>query len=127
MNFHAGFFSFKRYLLSFITAFIVTAVICAIISVALSLLSPPGWLYSSIIRYIPFFSAFLSAFFCSTKAGKNGLLTGIICADMYMLILILAGVVIFKNSFPVNSAPEIFSITSAAGAVAGILGINLKK
>lgn len=127
MNFHTGNISFMRYLLSFITAFLATAVICAIISIVFAFWSPPEWLYLSFIRCIPFFSAFLTAFFCGAKSEKNGLLTGIICADIYMLILIFAGIIIFKSSFPTESAPGIFSITSAVGAIAGIMGINFKK
>ena len=127
MNFHTGNISFMRYLLSFITAFIATAAICAIISIVFAFWGPPEWLYLSFIRCIPFFSAFLTSFFCGAKSEKNGLLTGIICADIYMLILIFAGIIIFKSKFPVNSAAGIFSTTSAIGAIAGIMGINFKK
>lgn len=119
--------SLKRYILSFLIAFLITVVLCAISGVLFSFFSPPDWLYNSFVRYFCYVSASIAAFLCVMGAQKNGLIKGIVCADIYMLMLILAGMMFFKSAFPTDSALRIFGITSVLGGIAGILGINIKK
>ena len=120
-------FSLKRYIISFVLAFILSAVVISVFSIVFHFFSPPQWLYSGIVRYFAYFSACLAAFFSALGTGKNGLIRGFVCADIYMLLLILAGVLFLGNSVSVNSAVKIFGITTVLGAFFGVLGINLKK
>ena len=92
-----------------------------------SLFNPSEWLYNLFVSYFCYLSATVAAFLSVLGAQKNGLITGAICADIHMLLLIFIGMLIFKNEFPSESAMKIFSISSALGAIAGILGINFKK
>ena len=119
--------SFKRYILSFLFAFFITVVLCGITGVLFSFLSPPEWMYNLFIRYFCYVSASLAAFFSAIGTQKNGLITGIICADIYMLVLIALGMIFFKSSFPIDSVLKIFGITSVFGGLSGILGVNFKK
>ncbi len=127
MKLYPGNISVKRYIISFFAAFLTTLVLCGVAGLLFSFFSPPDWLYNSFIRYFCYVSASLAAFFASKGIQKNGLITGIICADIYMIILILLGMVFFKNSFPSSSALKIFGITSVFGGIFGILGVNFKK
>ena len=120
-------FSFKRYILSFLIAFLLTVVLCAIAGVLFSLFSPPDFLYNFFTHYFCYISASLAAFLSAIRAQKNGLITGIICADIYMLALILLGIMFFNSSFPADTALKIFGVTSVLGGISGILGINFKK
>ena len=120
-------FSLKRYILSFLMAFLATVVLCAIIGVLFSLFNPPDFLYAFFTHYFCYVSVSLAAFFCAIGTQKNGLITGIICADIYMLVLIALGMIFFKSSFPIDSVLKIFGITSVFGGLSGILGVNFKK
>ena len=127
MKFFSGNLSLKRYIFSFIAAFGLTLVICAITSIIFASFSLPDLIHTIFIRYFCYFSAFAAAFFSATGAQKNGMITGAFCADIYMLILILAGTVIFKTGFPFGSVVKTFGITSVIGGISGIIGINFKK
>lgn len=122
-----GFFSLRRYIVSFLAAFLITAVLYAILSVIFVFFSPSDQVYNFLIRYSGYFSASLAAFLSAVRTHKNGLITGIVCADVYMFIVIISGMILLKNSFPADSALKIFGFTSVFGGIAGILGINFKK
>lgn len=127
MKIFSGNISLRRYIFSFIAAFCITLVICAVTSIIFAFFSPPDRLYSIFIKYFCYFSASAAAFLSAMGTQKNGMITGILCADIYMLVLILAGAIIFKTGFPLSSALKIFGFTSVFGGIAGILGINFKK
>lgn len=127
MKLNFGNLSLKRYILSFLIAFLITVVLCAITGILFSFFSPPEWLYNSFIRCFCYVSASIASFLSVMGAQKNGLITGIISADIYMLILIFLGGIFLDNAFPVSSALKIFGFTSVFGGISGVLGINFKK
>ena len=127
MKSYLGNILFKRYIISFLAAFLTTTVLCGISAVLFSFFAPPDWLQNSFVHYSCYFSAFLAAIFSAMGSRKNGLVTGVICADIYMLILIFAGMIFLKNDFPLKSLLKVFSICSLSGGLGGIIGINFKK
>lgn len=119
-------FSFKKYIAAFLLAFIITIFAQALLSVVFSFLPPPQWLLGAVHGYMVFFSAFLAAFFCARAGSRRGLVTGMAAADTYMLILLFAGIILFKNEAVFSQLIKTFSIASVVGAAGGILGINFK-
>ena len=118
-------FPLKRYIVSFFGAFLITIVIAGIISALFSFFDVPVWLSALPARFLCYFSAFAAAFLSTKGAEKNGLVTGILSADIYMLVLLLAGMIFFGSGFPPENAVKIFSLCSFTGAAGGILGINI--
>ncbi len=118
---------FKHYIFSFIVALVMSVAISGIAAIIFSVLSPAANIIKTVSRIIAYLPIFISAFLCGKSSDKNGFLTGIICGNICMLTIIAVGMIIFKNSFPADSAFKIFSISTSIGGVAGIMGINFKK
>lgn len=116
----------KKYAVSFLLALAVTLVLLAAVSIVFSFLPPPSWLLETLHSYIFLFSSFIAAFFCARSSSGRGFLTGIIASNLYILLLIALGGLIFKNSLETLSVIKIFIPGSVCGAVGGILGINCK-
>lgn len=107
-------------------AAIITFVIFALFSVALSYTPLP----ESAIGYIVFITqgigSFVAGFVPAKKAGAKGLLTGGISALLYMLILWLVSSLL-ADGFYVNSHVLTMLLVSLAfGALGGITGVNFK-
>ncbi len=117
----------KRYIISFFIALLVSVLISAICGMLFSFTNPSPNVISVIKNGISFLPIFIAAFLCAKSTGKNGLLTGIICGNILMLIIIVTGMLVLKNSFPAAAVLKIFSISTALGAAGGILGINFNK
>lgn len=118
--------SVKKYIISFIAAFLLTAFLLAVLSVVFAFFPPHVRLLRFVESSSGYFSAFLSALFCARLCAKRGLLTGMACADTYMLLLIAAGFILFKNTFSPQHIIRIFAFSSVSGALGGIIGINFK-
>ena len=119
-------FPFKKYALSYIISLIITLVVLAIASIIFSFIPPYGWLLDALHDYSFVLSAFPAAFLCARKVSGKGLLNGIIAADIYILLLIALGGLVFKNSVNPHSLFKIFLLGSLSGAIGGIWGINSK-
>lgn len=116
----------RKYILSYIISLIITLVVLAIASIVFSFVPPYEWLIESLHDYIFVLSAFPAAFLCARTSSGKGFLTGIIAADIYILMLIILGGLIFKNAVDPNSLLKIFLLGSLSGAIGGIWGINSK-
>lgn len=119
-------FEIKKYAVSFLIAFVITAVSVALLSIIFAFLPPPLWLVTGIHNYCAYFSVFIAAFFSARKSRGRGFLTGIIAAVIYMAILLALGGLFFKNTVSLPLLTRIFSLCSLCGAIGGILGINCK-
>ncbi len=116
----------RKYILSYIISLIITLVVLAIASIVFSFVPPYEWLIDALHDYIFVLSAFPAAFLCARTSSGKGFLTGIIAADIYILMLIILGGLIFKNAVDLNSLLKIFLLGSLSGAIGGIWGINSK-
>lgn len=116
----------KKYIISFILAFIVTLSVLAAASIIFSFLPPPAWLLAAIHDYASLLSAFAAAFFCAKASQGRGFITGIIASDVYIALLLMLGGLLFKSIAPTPSLIKIFALGSVTGAIGGILGINCK-
>ena len=116
----------KKYAVSFIISLCLTLVLLSALSIIFSFLAPPSWLLDSFHNYIFIFSAFIAAFLCAKASSGRGFLTGIIASNLYILLLIALGGLVFKNSLESLSFVKIFIPGTICGAVGGILGINCK-
>ena len=119
--------SVKRYILSFLASYALTLVILGIFSLILSFSRHPLWLPGILCSYSGYFSAFIAALLCTSGIKKNGLITGVICSDIYMMLLILAGTIFFKSTVAFSSLPGILMISSVLGAIGGIIGVNVSR
>ena len=125
MNFLSN-IPFRKYAFSFLIALCLTLVLMSAISLVFSFFSPPSWLLESLYSYVYIFSSFIAAFLCAKVSSGRGLITGIIASNLYILLLIALGGLVFKNSFESLSFVKIFIPGTVSGAVGGILGINCK-
>lgn len=116
----------RKYALSYIISLIITLTALAIASIVFSFIPPYEWLIDALHDYAFALSAFPAAFLCARKSSGRGFLTGIIAADIYILLLIILGGLIFKNAVNPNSLLETFLLGSLSGAIGGIWGINSK-
>lgn len=116
----------RKYILSYIISLIITLVVLAIASIVFSFVPPYEWLIDALHDYIFVLSAFPAAFLCARTSSGKGFLTGIIAADIYILMLIILGGLIFKNAVDPSSLLKIFLLGSLSGAIGGIWGINSK-
>ena len=107
-------------------ASLITFVIFALFSLALSYTPLP----ESAIPYIVFITqgigSILAGFIPAKKAGVKGLVTGSISALLYMLILWLVSS-LSSDGFYVNShVLTMFIVSLIFGALGGITGVNFK-
>ncbi len=107
-------------------ASLITFVIFALFSLALSYTPLP----ESAIPYIVFITqgigSILAGFIPAKKAGVKGLVTGSISALLYMLILWLVSSLL-SDGFYVNShVLTMFIVSLVFGALGGITGVNFK-
>lgn len=116
----------RKYVLSYIISLVITLLLLAAISIVFSFFPPYEWLINAIHDYTFVLSAFPAAFLCAKSSSGRGFLTGIIAADIYILILIILGGLMFKNAVAPNALVKIFLLGSLSGAVGGIWGINSK-
>ena len=119
-------FNFKKYVFSFLTAFIVTVIIEALASFVFAYLKIPSGIIEAVHDYSSYFSAFLAAFLCAMKCGKRGFLTGMISAILYIAFLMAIGGLVFKSSVNIAEIIKLLPIYLICGAIGGIAGINCK-
>ena len=127
MNIFKSAHMFRQCAVSFITAFVVTMVLTGLLSVVFSFFHPSEIIFHYVCRFFGFFSSFTAAFLCAEKIGKNGLFSGIIWGDIYMAVLILCGILFFKNTPDSVSLLKTLAVNSLLCAIAGVMGINFKK
>lgn len=116
----------RKYIISYIISLVITLTVLAIVSIVFSFIPPYEWLIEVLHDYIFVLSAFPAAFLCARTSSGKGFLTGIIAADIYILMLIILGGLIFKNAVVPSSLLKIFLLGSLSGAIGGIWGINSK-
>ena len=61
------------------------------------------------------------------KTGERGLVNGIMVAFCYVIIMVLTGYIILPDFSPGLKTLLTLALSSAGGAVGGILGVNLKN
>ena len=135
MIFRGGFFMkflldslhMKKYIISYVTAFLITLLILGLLGILFSLLNPPEFATNFVRRYMYCLSSFMAAIFSTYGAKNSGLLKGIVSADIYMAILLVCGMIFFGSAYNVHSLIKILGISSLCGAFGGVIGINFKK
>lgn len=125
MKFFSG-LNLKKYALSYIVSLVLTLIVISVASIVFWFIPPYERLINILHDYIFVLSAFPAAFLCAKSSSGRGFLTGIIAADLYILLLIILGGLMFKNTVDTNSLLKIFLLGSLSGAVGGIWGINSK-
>ena len=116
------------------TGFLKGAAIAAVFTLLVFLISALLLSYTPLaeetIPYIAFITegigAAISGFVPAKKSGKNGVVTGVLCALLYILIIWICASVTSDGVF---LDPHIFimaGISVLMGAIGGILGVNLK-
>ena len=116
----------KKYIISYIIAFLFTVVVLSVLSVAFMFYPPSETVLSGVGKYSGIFSAFIAALLCSRKTTSRGYLVGLISGCIYTCILIGIGCLLWgKGALPQGMVSHLI-IAAVAGAAGGITGINLK-
>lgn len=116
----------KKYIVSYIIAFLFTVVVLSALSVVFAFYPPSQAVLSAVCDYCGIFSAFVAALLCSHKSTSRGYLVGMISACIYTCILMGIGCLLWgRGALPQGMASYLI-IASIAGAAGGITGINLK-
>ena len=126
MNYIFSSIPFKKYILSFFLAFVITVILQALLSIAFSFFPPDDKIFGIICTASPYISAFLAAFFSGYSGEKSGAVTGLIASDIFMLILFFSGIIFFKSQFSFHIMLKTLSVSSLCGICGGIIGINCK-
>lgn len=116
----------KKYIVSYIIAFLFTLVVLSVLSVVFMFYPPSETVLSVICDYSGIFSAFVAALLCSRKTTSRGYLVGMISACVYTCILIGIGCLLLGGGALPHGTASYLIIASVAGAAGGITGINLK-
>jgi len=116
----------KKYIIAFALAFLLTVIPQAALSVLFSFVPPYEKVLNILSNASGYFSAMLAALFCARLCGKRGFLTGLISADIYMVLILFAGVILLKNTYGLSDIIRVFSLSSLCGIFGGIIGINFK-
>ena len=116
----------KKYIVSYIIAFLLTVVILSLLSVVFMFFPPSEAVLSAISGYCGIFSAFIAALLCSRKTASRGYLAGMFSACIYTCILIGLGCLLWGEGALPQGVISYLIIASVAGAAGGIVGINLK-
>lgn len=116
----------KKYIVSYIIAFLFTLVVLSVLSVVFMFYPPSETVLSVICDYCGIFSAFVAALLCSRKTTSRGYLVGMISACVYTCILIGIGCLLLGGGALPHGTVSYLIIASVAGAAGGITGINLK-
>ncbi len=116
----------KKYIVSYIIAFLLTVVILSVISVVFMFYPPSEAVLSTVCNYCGIFSAFIAALLCSRKTASRGYLVGMLSACVYTCILMGLGCLLWGEGALPHGMVSYLIIASIAGAAGGITGINLK-
>ena len=116
----------KKYIVSYIIAFLFTVVILSVLSAIFMFCPPSEAVLSVICDYCGIFSAFIAALLCSRKTASRGYLVGMLSGGIYTCILIGIGCLLCGRGALPHGLASYLIIASVAGAAGGITGINLK-
>lgn len=125
MNFISN-MSFKKYIVSFLLAFIITLLIFSVASVIFSFVPPSLWVLEIFSEYGYLVSGFIASFFCARASSRRGFITGALAAVFYIAILYMLGAAIFKAPLITTKLARVFGLSALCGGLGGILGINSK-
>lgn len=116
----------RKYIFSFLLAFIITLLILSAASVIFSFLPPADWVLAIFSEYGYLISGFIASFFCARASSRRGFFTGALAAVFYIAILYMLGVAIFKAPLTTTKLARVFGLSALCGGLGGILGINSK-
>lgn len=116
----------KKYVVSFLLAFIITILILSVASVVFSFLPPPDWVLNLLTKYGYLLSGFIASFFCARASARRGFFTGSLAAVFYIAFLYMLGAAIFKSPLITTKLTRVFGLSALCGGLGGILGINSK-
>ena len=125
MNFISN-VSFKKYIVSFLLAFIITLLIFSVASVVFSFVPPAKWVLEIFSEYGYLISGFIASFFCARASSRRGFFTGALAAVFYIAVLYMLGSAIFKAPLITTKLARVFGLSALCGGLGGILGINSK-
>ena len=127
MKFFISSIPLKKYIFSFVLSFIITTMLLAVTGFIFSRTTPSSGVISAVSRYSYCMSAFITAILCTYGESNHGLIKGIISSAIYVFLLFLCGVLLFKEPFNVSSLIKAIPLATFFGGIGGIFGINLKK
>ena len=116
----------RKYVVSFLLAFIITLLIFSIASVIFSFIPPKDWVLGIFSEYGYLISGFIASFFCARASSRRGFLTGAFAAVFYIAVLYMLGAAIFKAPLITTKLARVFGLSALCGGLGGILGINSK-
>lgn len=117
----------KKYLISYLIALLLTLVILSFLSILFTFFPPSDKLLTFACTHSGTLSAFIAAAVCTYRTGKQGLLTGLISADIYTVLLSFAGWIIFGKNLTVVALSKALTFSSIWGMIGGVLGVNFKR
>ena len=118
--------SFKKYIFSVLAALLITLIILSVLSIIFALCPPPPLIINGVQNYSFIFTALLSSFLSARASSKKGLVTGIITAFLFFILVLTAGKIFFKATHSLSFLLKNFGIIAICGAIGGIMGINSK-
>lgn len=116
----------RKYVVSFLLAFIITLLILSVASIVFSFLPPADWVLRIFSEYGYLISGFIASFFCARASSRRGFFTGALAAVFYIAILYMLGAAIFKAPLITTKLARVFGLSALCGGFGGILGINSK-
>lgn len=120
-------FSVRRCFVSLVLAFVLTVLLIAIFALALCYSPIPEAWVTRIAQVITLVSVALAGSLCAYGAPARGYLTGAVSGLCYMVILYAVGFLIYgRISISVQTVVQLL-YGILAGAIGGIIGINLSK
>ena len=125
MNFISN-LPFKKYIVSFLLAFIITLLVFSLLSVIFAFFPPSDYILNICTKYGYLLSGFVASFFCARASSRRGFLTGAVTAVIYIAILYMLGGAIFKAPVFTAKLMRVFGLSALCGGLGGILGINSK-
>ncbi|MBQ3023534.1 MAG: TIGR04086 family membrane protein [Clostridia bacterium] len=125
MNFISN-FNVKKYIVSFLLAFLITLLILSVSSIIFSFFPPSKWVLNLFSDYAYLLSGFIASFLCARASSRRGFITGALASFFYIGILVLLGFLIFNSNIFTLRLTKVFGLSVLCGGIGGILGINSK-
>ena len=117
----------KPVIIGVLSAVLITAILLCLSAVVLNLTpSVPYWVLDYLTTAVAGIGALIGSYIASATAKSKGLLIGLLCAFITLVIIIAIGLSNGENDVGVMTAIR-SSVLLICGAVGGILGVNRKE
>lgn len=119
--------NFKTIIKSVLISYVLSIILLAIFSIILTYTSFPESSISLVVMVVSIISILYAAKIAAAKAKSRGWIIGSAAGLMYMFILYLISLIFTHRPVFDSHVFSIFGIGLLAGAIGGVIGINLKK